>query len=97
MACRARCVVCGTERAAMQGHSFRERSARKRANRARHCRPCPRCGQRSEERRVGKEGVSTCRSRWSPCHYNKNNKYVAEERMVHTDTLSNLATVTKQH
>src|SRR3546814_6106463 len=22
--------------------------------------------QRSEERRVGKEGVSTCRSRWSP-------------------------------
>src|SRR3546814_15104180 len=21
----------------------------------------------SEERRVGKEGVSTCRSRWSPC------------------------------
>src|SRR3546814_7790920 len=23
---------------------------------------------RSEERRVGKEGVSTCRSRWSPTH-----------------------------
>src|SRR3546814_19497413 len=23
---------------------------------------------RSEERRVGKEGVSTCRSRWSPIH-----------------------------
>src|SRR3546814_16015765 len=23
---------------------------------------------RSEERRVGKEGVSTCRSRWSPAH-----------------------------
>src|SRR3546814_13400851 len=23
---------------------------------------------RSEERRVGKEGVSTCRSRWSPYH-----------------------------
>src|SRR3546814_15563325 len=23
--------------------------------------------QRSEERRVGKEGVSTCRSRWSRC------------------------------
>src|SRR3546814_20738781 len=23
---------------------------------------------RSEERRVGKEGVSTVRSRWSPCH-----------------------------
>src|SRR3546814_3728393 len=25
-----------------------------------------RCGRRSEERRVGKECVSTCRSRWSP-------------------------------
>src|SRR3546814_10964166 len=24
--------------------------------------------QRSEERRVGKEGVSTCRCRWSPYH-----------------------------
>src|SRR3546814_15909080 len=24
--------------------------------------------ERSEERRVGKEGVSTCRSRGSPCH-----------------------------
>src|SRR3546814_21086890 len=23
---------------------------------------------RSEERRVGEEWVSTCRSRWSPCH-----------------------------
>src|SRR3546814_17021041 len=30
---------------------------------------------RSEERRVGKECVSTCRSRWSPYHYkNKTNK-----------------------
>src|SRR3546814_18899569 len=29
---------------------------------------------RSDERRVGKECVSTCRSRWSPDHYNKNNK-----------------------
>src|SRR3546814_12730394 len=27
---------------------------------------------RSEERRVGKECVSTGRSRWSPYHYNKN-------------------------
>src|SRR3546814_11230383 len=26
---------------------------------------------RSEERRVGKEWVSTCRSRWSPHHYKK--------------------------
>src|SRR3546814_15081520 len=28
---------------------------------------------RSEERRVGKECVSTCRSRWSPYHENKQN------------------------
>src|SRR3546814_13879629 len=27
---------------------------------------------RSEERRVGKECVSTCRSRWSPINYKKN-------------------------
>src|SRR3546814_11063589 len=27
-----------------------------------------RCQRRAEERRVGKEGVSTCRSRWSPYH-----------------------------
>src|SRR3546814_16990638 len=27
---------------------------------------------RSEERRVGKECVSTCRSRWSPYHYKTN-------------------------
>src|SRR3546814_12079428 len=27
------------------------------------------CEHRSEERRVGKECVSTCRSRWSPYHY----------------------------
>src|SRR3546814_13158375 len=27
---------------------------------------------RSEERRVGKECVSTCRSRWAPYHYKKN-------------------------
>src|SRR3546814_13650331 len=30
--------------------------------------------RRSEERRVGKECVSTCRSRWSPYHYKKKNK-----------------------
>src|SRR3546814_15320710 len=26
---------------------------------------------RSEERRLGKECVSTCRTRWRPCHYKK--------------------------
>src|SRR3546814_12897207 len=29
--------------------------------------------RRSEERRVGKECVSTCRSRWTPYHYKKKN------------------------
>src|SRR3546814_12260039 len=33
-----------------------------------------RLARRSEERRVGKECVRTCRSRWSPYHY-KNNKH----------------------
>src|SRR3546814_18319030 len=31
-------------------------------------------GASSEERRVGKECVSTCRSRWSPYHYKKKKK-----------------------
>src|SRR3546814_19415772 len=30
---------------------------------------------RSEERRVGKECVSTCRSRWSPYHSKKTTQY----------------------
>src|SRR3546814_20970663 len=30
--------------------------------------------QRSEERRVGKECVSTCRTRWSAAHYKKKKK-----------------------
>src|SRR3546814_3887528 len=34
----------------------------------------PGCASRSEERRVGKECVSTCRSRWSPYHLNKKDK-----------------------
>src|SRR3546814_11270242 len=31
--------------------------------------------ERSEERRVGKECVSTCRSRWSPYHLKKKTKH----------------------
>src|SRR3546814_12658643 len=31
--------------------------------------------RRSEERRVGKECVMTCRIRWSPSHYTKKKKY----------------------
>src|SRR3546814_15733323 len=32
--------------------------------------------KRSEERRVGKECGSTCRSRWSPYHYKNNNTQI---------------------
>src|SRR3546814_19799364 len=32
-------------------------------------------GSRSEERRVGTEGVSTCRSQWWPYHSNKKKRY----------------------
>src|SRR3546814_16842251 len=32
---------------------------------------------RSEERRVGQEGVSTCRSRWSPQHHTKKERHTA--------------------
>src|SRR3546814_17977753 len=35
---------------------------------------------RSEERRLGKECVSTCRSWWSPYHYKKNNKKTHQNR-----------------
>src|SRR3546814_12609011 len=38
-------------------------------------------GNRSEERRVGKEGVSTCRSRWSPYHQKK--KSTSSRASVH--------------
>src|SRR3546814_20450812 len=41
-----------------------------------------RFGARSEERRVGKECVSTCRSRWSPYHYKKTTtKYESQSQL----------------
>src|SRR3546814_17692414 len=43
---------------------------------------------RSEERRVGTECVSTCRSRWSPYHYKNNLTHDLSYRMTpkHTRT-----------
>src|SRR3546814_16721204 len=41
---------------------------------------------RSEERRVGKECVSTCRSRWSPYHYKKNNRTKSYKHIYHNQT-----------
>src|SRR3546814_14654644 len=46
---------------------------------------------RWEERRVGKEGVSTCRSRWSPFPSNKN--LHSSLTNIHHHTL----TITRQH
>src|SRR3546814_14527508 len=37
---------------------------------------------RSEERRVGKECVSTCRSRWSPYHKKTNNTSTVDHQNV---------------
>src|SRR3546814_15271896 len=39
---------------------------------------------RSEERRVGKECVSTCRSRWSPYHEKKNKKQKSYRHSLYT-------------
>src|SRR3546814_19530360 len=51
---------------------------------ARRQRPLSRPGhRRSEERRVGTEWVSTCRSRWSPYLSKKNNKNQTSEREKH--------------
>src|SRR3546814_20456580 len=36
-------------------------------------------GNRSEERRVGKECVSTCRSRWSQYHYKQKKEIVKKQ------------------
>src|SRR3546814_13308795 len=47
--------------------------------------PSPRPSSRSEERRVGKECVSTCRYRWSPDHYKKKikeYKYITEQKVT---------------
>src|SRR3546814_17112554 len=46
----------------------------------RHQLPFDRGQFRSEERRVGKECVSTCRSRWTPIHYNKKKKINRKEK-----------------
>src|SRR3546814_12156561 len=42
-----------------------------------------RADHRSEERRVGKECVSTCRSRWSPYHEKKNIQNISRLLLSH--------------
>src|SRR3546814_11769990 len=43
---------------------------------------------RSEERRVGKECVSTCRSRWSPYHYKKKTANKHNQHVEHAITIN---------
>src|SRR3546814_13080421 len=47
----------------------------------------PPCSCRSEERRVGKECVSTCRSRWSPYHEKKKKQ---QDDNTHNDKIYNI-------
>src|SRR3546814_13729550 len=48
-------------------------------------------GGRSEERRVGKECVSTCRSRWSPYHYKKKTRKKKRKTEVQNKRTINIA------
>src|SRR3546814_17550844 len=50
---------------------------------------------RSEERRVGKECVSTCRSRWSPHHSNK--KQQTHSTTHHKSQLQTTETTNTRH
>src|SRR3546814_13424829 len=48
---------------------------------------------RSEERRVGKECVSTCRSRWSPYHEKQNKQNNSHDsKYAHTSTYNQSST-----
>src|SRR3546814_15516955 len=53
---------------------------------------------RSEERRVGKECVSTCRSRWSPYHYKNNTKTMTQENdtIKHNNIQNEIQKLTRQ-
>src|SRR3546814_11345560 len=51
---------------------------------------------RSEERRVGKECVSTCRSRWSPYHLKKN-KMNIKMRIIQILETENIYTIKKKN
>src|SRR3546814_15086144 len=54
--------------------------------------------KRSEERRVGKECVSTCRSRWSPNHYKqKNNLLQDQQNQTSTSQLQHATTRAKKN
>src|SRR3546814_20051926 len=52
---------------------------------------------RSEERRVGKECVSTCRSRWSPYHYQKKMENPVTWRLRYTQDMTDQKVVGNHH
>src|SRR3546814_10217688 len=63
--------VCSSDLAGvlrLGGEQFRRAAAARLLRRARAGAAAEERVERSEERRVGKECVSTCRSRWSPYH-----------------------------
>src|SRR3546814_13166524 len=66
-------ISCATESPDLveRGTGRRPRVFRGPSRRSRQGKAAPRKMGRSEERRVGKECVSTCRSRWSPYHTKK--------------------------
>src|SRR3546814_16020664 len=79
----------------LRDHRQRQRE-RERAQRPFRIHPPP-LHARSEERRVGKECVSTCRSRWSPSHYKKKTNCYAHVHSLlysyppsHPDNVSNI-------
>src|SRR3546814_11933366 len=60
----------GKHQSSAQLHSVTERQILAGGGASRYHQP----GNRSEERRVGKDCVSTCRSRWLPYHSKQNKK-----------------------
>src|SRR3546814_13496692 len=61
-----------------------------------HDRSTP-CRQRSDERRVGKECVSTCRSRWSPAHYKTIHYHHSTHYILNKHKVISNTTVRQQH
>src|SRR3546814_12868473 len=59
--------------------------------------PAPRRKARSEERRVGEECVSTCRSRWSPYTSQKHNDEQHANKQTSTDLDGGYLTVNTTH
>src|SRR3546814_11366232 len=69
------------------GDAQRDLGARQQTQQYRPAAQPRRAQQRSEERRVGKECVSTCRSRWSPNHKKQQKpRDMQKEQRTHTTT-----------